>query len=361
VSKTFRGTCRVLFAYDVGVAIDLEAAAGRLPSLPDRVKLKHRGRESPLAPGSVPLRLAQRADPVSVGRHVTAPDLDVLLFDFGAMCVSYAVAFEDDVEHLPRLSTALYGNPELHADSLRRVQGLIELLGDVVEKPGISPLVEDYAVFHVDAASLGGPLSVLWEEHGHAVARTLRAEADALSDEEVEDALSSRLSYGRDDVAIIDWFAAVLVGDVVDDEVALLEFATVELLEMRSLDRQLDEGLERAYKALTAERRFPWAPSRYEDVYRVARLQADAALVFEGANNPAKLLGDQYLARMYRTASRRFHLPEWQTAVDRRLGILDSVYQKLSDRATTRRLEVLEWIIIILIALSIGLIFVPGL
>jgi hypothetical protein len=193
------------------------------------------------------------------------------------------------------------------------------------------------------------------------VARTLRSEAGPLSREEIDDALSIRLSYGDQDLAVIDWFAAVLVGQGMEDELALLEFATVELLEMRSLDRQLDEGLARAYALLTAPDRFPWTPSRYEETAGVARLQADAALVFEGASNPAKLLGDQYLARMYRALSRRFHLPEWQAGVDRKLTTLDSVYQKLSDRATSRRLEVLEWIIIILIALSIALVFVPGL
>jgi uncharacterized Rmd1/YagE family protein len=38
---------------------------------------------------------------------------------------------------------------------------------------------------------------------------------------------------------------------------------------------------------------------------------------------------------------------------------LESIYDKMSNRATTRRMEVLEWIIIVLIALSIAVSFVP--
>jgi uncharacterized Rmd1/YagE family protein len=35
------------------------------------------------------------------------------------------------------------------------------------------------------------------------------------------------------------------------------------------------------------------------------------------------------------------------------------IYGKMTDRATTRRMEVLEWIIIVLIAISIAISFLP--
>ena len=41
---------------------------------------------------------------------------------------------------------------------------------------------------------------------------------------------------------------------------------------------------------------------------RLATLQTDSALLFEGVNNALKLVGDQYLARVYRAVSQRFHL-----------------------------------------------------
>jgi uncharacterized Rmd1/YagE family protein len=54
-------------------------------------------------------------------------------------------------------------------------------------------------------------------------------------------------------------------------------------------------------------------------------------------------------------AGRRFHLSEWDASIGRKLQTLESIYQKVSDRAATRRMEVLEWIIIVLIAVSIFL------
>jgi uncharacterized Rmd1/YagE family protein len=72
-----------------------------------------------------------------------------------------------------------------------------------------------------------------------------------------------------------------------------------------------------------------------------------------------KLLGDQYLARVYRLASQRFHLEAWDASILRKLDTLDSIYGKMSDRATTRRMELLEWIIIVLITISIAVSFLP--
>ena len=74
-----------------------------------------------------------------------------------------------------------------------------------------------------------------------------------------------------------------------------------------------------------------------------------------------KLLGDQYLARVYRVVSQRFSFGgAWDASILRKLRqTLESIYGKMSDRAGTRRMEVLEWIIIILITLSIAISFLP--
>ena len=45
----------------------------------------------------------------------------------------------------------------------------------------------------------------------------------------------------------------------------------------------------------------------------------------------------------------------------RSLETLESIYQKMSDAASSRRLEVLEWIIIVLIAASIAIPFIAPL
>ena len=197
--------------------------------------------------------------------------------------------------------------------------------------------------------------------HAATTASILRAEPGPLSDEEVADALAMRCAYVRDEVVLVDWFAALLVGDDMEDERLVLELTVAELLELRALDEQLDRGVDAAYALLTRKRSWLTAFStRAQDLGLVSQLQADAAVLFEGVDNALKLLGDQYLARLYRVASERFHLPQWDAAIERKLRVLDGIYEKLASRAASRRFELLEIVIIVLISISTLLPFLPS-
>jgi hypothetical protein len=127
------------------------------------------------------------------------------------------------------------------------------------------------------------------------------------------------------------------------------------------LDQQLDDALDESYQALSKRTwRRTWPRGSGRDLRRVGQLQVDNAVLFEGVNNALKLLGDQYLARVYRLVSKRFHLAEWDASILRKLQTLESIYEKMADTAATRRLEVLEWIIILLTALSLVVYFLPA-
>ena len=122
-----KGTCFPLFAYEVGRAIDLDAAA-RHVLLADaaRQTIKQKRR----APAffeydPAPLRVTEPTEPVPVDDHLTARHIEFVLYDFGAVSVSYAIPLEGQLSELPRLSAALYGNEALLADSRRGVQRLL--------------------------------------------------------------------------------------------------------------------------------------------------------------------------------------------------------------------------------------------
>src|SRR5213596_3319797 len=351
------GTGYVLFAYDVAHAFDLAAAETRLASATQRQTVKQKRR----APAffeydPAPLRVTEPADSLAVGEHVTAPYVEFVLYDFGAVSVSYAIPLQGPLTGLPALSTMLYGNEQLQADSRRRVQQLIEALGDAAIRSRLADFVEDYVVFQIEAF-------MLWTEHAQTVAQVLRAESRPLSQQEVSDALASRLSFGPNDATLIDTDVTLLFDPEGEDVRAVIEFANTQLLEMRYPDAQLDEALERAYDLLGRSpglRRFLPSPFGVP-VQRLGRLQLDAAVLFEQVTNALKLIGEQYLTRVYGHVSRSFHLAEWDVSIPRKLQTLDGIYGKLADRAATQRMELLEWIIIVLIAVSIVLPFFTGL
>lgn len=355
------GTCYVLFAYDVGRSINLESAERRIQATTQRQSLRHRRR----APSYFeyqphPLRVAQEPAPLTIGKRSAIANIDLVLYDFGAMAVIYNVGMGGPLSDLLTLSEDLYDNEFLQADSRQRIERLMATMGDAIMAPDIAPAIEDYVIFHVEAFGAAFDAEEFCAQHRLRIAQILRAERQELSAQEVDDALAARCSFGRTDLTIIDWNAALLIDREGDDVREVLEFANVELLEMRHLDQRLDRGLDRAYESLSQSAlHWPLLPGRHGNTLRaVAELQIDNALLFEGVNNTLKLLGDQYLARVYRAVNRRFHLDEWDASILRKLQTLESIYEKISDQAANWRLEGLEWIIVLLIAFEIILGFI---
>ncbi len=355
-----KGTCYAIFAYDIGTSIALDEVDRRITAGTERGRIRHKAR----APQyfnyhPAPLRLMQEGISLTVGAYSSRPTVEVMVYDFGAVTITYRLALDGPFDGLLELSNALYENELLLKESRTRVEQLVQAIHPAIERPQIAPEVEDYLVFSIESCTPPQP-SPLWTGREADLARILRGERTPLSEQETRDAMSCRISFGIQDTALIDWHAAVLFGNDMDDVRAVLEFANVELLEMRMLDGQLDTALDEGYEALTRKLRLlPLPGSHDKDTTHIARLQVDGALLFERVTNTLKLLGDQYLARVYRLASQRFHLEAWDASILRKLDTLDSIYGKMSDRATTRRMEVLEWIIIVLITISIAVSFLP--
>ncbi len=358
-----RGTCHVLFAYDVGFSVDLADAERRIAALTQRGSF----RKSPRAPRffeyqPAPLRVTQRITPVPIGAFETAATADIVIYDFGAVCVAYAIPLTGGLTELRALGAALFDHVQLEEHSRAGVAALLQTISPAVSKLGISHAIEDYVIYQVDALRPARPPRELVAEHATWFAQVLRGEDAPLSRQETEDALAFQLSFRPQDLTVIDWNAALLFDPDPEDVRTVLEFANVEALELRFLDDRLDLALNQAYSALARRRR--WGRTvggRATDLRRIAQLQMDAAVLFEGVNNPLKLLGDQYLARVYRAASQRFHLADWDASILRKLQTIESLYDKISDRHANRRMEVLEWIIILLIAVEIVLSLVRSL
>ena len=346
----------------MGRAIDLDAAERQLLRADAaRQTVKHKRRAPAFFEYSpAPLRVTRAGEPHTIGGYHTAAGVEAVIYDFGAVSLSYVIAIDGPVSNLPGLAEALWGNERLVADSRRHVEELLRTLGDAVQRPRIAEFVEDYSIFQIEAFNATCEAAALWTEHAHTVAQVLRASPHNLSQQEVSDATALRLSFGPNDATIIDGDAALLFDPEGDDVRAVIEFANTQLLEMRFLDQKLDNSLDRAYETLArGRRRFALLGQPGPDLRRLAELQLDGAILFEQVTNALKLVGEQYLARVYTLISHRFHLAEWDASITRKLQTIDGIYAKLTDRAAIRRSEVLEWIIIALIALEIVLSLTP--
>lgn len=370
-SLTIRdGVALALFVYDAGLAIDLDSAQSLVSARAAetaRESIKHPigTRRTPeyfefRAP---PLRIDLPAEPIPIGPAMTEARIECTLYDFGAVSVVYRIPLSGDLSTLLELADDLYENVTLLADSRRRVDDLTRVVAPAISRPRLAANVEDYVIYHLRRVSDDQDNAPPWPDWPPALrallAQVLRAERLPLSHEESSDALWCSVSYGESDAVVIDWNAAVVLQDHAEDILSVLEFANVELLELRFLDDRLDEILDRSYERIVrrADRGSLLPGSDSEEARRLAAIQVDSALLFENVNNALKLLGDQYLARVYRLAAQRLHLPEWDATILRKIQTVRDLYDKIHDERSARRMEFLEWIIIILIAVSIVLPF----
>ena len=344
-----RGTCHAYFAVDLGFGVDLARAEKLVASDSLRQTFK-RPRRAPEAAQlrRHSLRVAQSGFPIEIGGWKTDGAVEVVVWEFAAATIDYRIQIDGELDELITLADLLWDNAALLADARARAETLVANLAAAIEKPTVGGRIEDYVAFELRGVA---PES-LWTTEAATCARILRAEPGPLGDQEIAEAISMRTAYLPDEVVMVDWFAAILAGDDMDDERLVLELSVAELLELRHLDEHLDRGIERAYATL-AKKRSWWSGLRGPAIDAVAQAQADAAVLFEGVDNALKLLGDQYLARLYAVVSQRFHLPDWDATIERKLRVLDSIHEKLSSRASTRRFELLEVIVIVLILIEI--------
>src|SRR5439155_10770563 len=160
------------------------------------------------------------------------------------------------------------------------------------------------------------------------LAHLVHLESGSLSPEEVAEALRLYLRYGPDDLLVADWAAAVLIDRDCAETLEAIEYANMQLLEFRHIDNRLDESLAAAYRLIHPLTR-SWMPfwrSHARPLRAMGELKVEANDLFERTGNVLKLIGDPYMARVYRMLAARFHLEVWEKSIQRNLVVAEGVY-----------------------------------
>jgi hypothetical protein len=349
-------TVHLAFAFDIGYEIDLEQGRGILSGESGPLARRRRTPES-IRYRPAPVRVALDASGLALPGDVPTlgpPRAELSLFDFGAISLSVQHRVRGTPEELLRLAGALADPAPLTAVARLVVAPWIERIRPVVSGFELSDLSEEYVVFQLGEVAPG------WlEAHADWVAGLVRLEPGPLSRDEVCEATRLNLAYAPNDVVVLDWAAGVVADREAADTLQVIEFANVQLLEYRHIDDRLDDRLEAAYRVIRPAGRGRWPSGLFrthaEAMRNIRELEIEATSLFERADNALKLIGDQYLSRIYGLASARFHLGEWQQSIRRKLETVGDVYDLLVQQASGSRLEFLEVVVVVLIALEIVL------
>jgi hypothetical protein len=146
--------CSVLVAYDIGLAIDLAACERLLTAMPERAAI----RPAPRTPQYVeyrpaPLHITQEIGALTLGAYRSGTSVDGVLYDFGAISLTYHIPLHGPLRGLLALSEVLYDNALPLQDARQRVEQLLAMVQDTVQRPHIAECVEDYVIFHIAACT----------------------------------------------------------------------------------------------------------------------------------------------------------------------------------------------------------------
>lgn len=357
-SPLVTGRLHCIVSVDWGDAVDLEHAARlakaevgelpRRPRTPATIAYRPPPLRFPLPPQSLPIE------------GLSAPgEVEAVVFDFGAANIVFRIPFSLPLDELLRLAPAL-AKPSWAADAAHSAtENLFRDLRPAIENPNRSSLYEEYFVFQIAPHDFFFARGGLASECAAELAPLLRLESAPLAPEEIADALRCRISYGPRDVVLVDWSSAVVIDDDCDETLHTIEFANLQLLEYRFLDQKADDALAAARKEIyfASRSRLPVWRTHTRPLRILSEMRMDAVGTFERAGGALQLVGDQYLARLYRLLADRFHLAEWAQNVRQALEITEDVHKTLSEQGSMYRLELLEITVILLILIEIVMAF----
>jgi len=342
--------------YDIAEEIKLDTAetviAQRKPT--SRLRLSRIKPES-IQIKNPPVSVDLGREDISLGKWVLSGEYSARIYDLGVVSIVLRLFLSDAVTHDELVNLAHY--LDNHYEEINplfevRLQQMQSLLAPALIKGRTSDFVEDFTIFSFRR----------WPSEWDPVP-VLLAEPEPLSDQVRKETLNHSYSYTPADLVIITWDSALVhdpsgVTDIHD----LLEFATVQLLELRYYDGLLSEEMNQMYDALEEAVK----ASRYYRLHHYRKIRnhlmelvADISEITERVQNSLKVTEDVYYARIYGAAINIFRTRQWMENIQHKMSVIQRSYSMMSDEIVTRRSMWLEVAIVFLFILEIVLGFLP--
>jgi hypothetical protein len=337
--------------YDIGREIDLdwlERALARSYFTARtsflRVKQKSIMIEAP------PLTI--RMHPVRVERGGRTYEFEVVARVFNIGAISFCFVFEDpdaDLASLEGTAFLFAGQEGLDPFFLQYLKTLGEIVRPHIRNFAIDPdFYEDYTIYSTDRRDdTFDPVPLLLGERA------------AFSPQMREEVIQNSLSYTTGDLTVLSWDSALLCGpETTTDLTDLIEFANVQTLELRYYDRELTRQMEKMYDDIEyADRLSRLRRMRQYHAIMAKQMEtfAEISEIIEKVKNLIKVTEDIYYARVYATALKVIRAGQWSDSVSKKIEVIRGNYSMLSDEVHIQHSNFLEWVIIVLIALELGL------
>ncbi|PIQ27908.1 hypothetical protein COW36_08835 [bacterium (Candidatus Blackallbacteria) CG17_big_fil_post_rev_8_21_14_2_50_48_46] len=363
-----QGKILVYYQFDLADSVDLETLRHKWVGRSSSIKLVSR-RSSPsyLQFKTEPLLLPMGAQKLQLSQDRWL-DVEVRakVFEFGVVSIAWELPFPDTWQTAVQEANLYIDSHWIADQSEKLLADLMPALAPALIKPYPQQMHEDYTIFYVygfENPELSSSEAIL-KQLGSDIAGMVRGESKKLADSERQTILSQKITYFEDDLVVVAWNSSFIFDPEGSSEhVDILEFANVELLELRSYDKLLDQQLEGIYDELENQpmsRGGLFKNPYHHTIQKLMTLLLDVTELTDRIENTLKIIGDLYCARIYRMISTLLQLRDWQARVDGKLESARQIYETLNDEVQNRRSTIMEIIIILMIGIEIILALMPA-
>jgi hypothetical protein len=288
---------------------------------------------------------------------IFSASLEIKVWDYGVISLCYRINLKESLlwKDLVVLGSILDSDSIIDNLSNVRKEEIISEIGISFKQPYTHSLFEDYTTYlieeveeHVTKKNKEGdleqvieikkikdPLEVIKKA---SVAELLLAESDrSLSDGTKKSVLSNLNQYTKKDLIVMDWNSAVVFDFTKEKEyqdyVDIIEFSLAQLLELRIYDQLLDEKLEQLYDSMEDKKNSQIITDFYSLMSEEAsRLYMEFSDVFEKLDNSIKTVGDFYLAKILKSADKKFGFEELKKSMSRKIETLANISKIYQDK-----------------------------
>ncbi|MBL7663809.1 MAG: hypothetical protein JNM93_01655 [Bacteriovoracaceae bacterium] len=277
------------------------------------------------------------------------------IWNFGAISIQFKIIIQKEMtlKEIRELALIVENHDPLFDRSKEYVVNFLKSIKESAINPNFSGIYEDYLIYQ------------MINQHGSEYTKELLENNDlynllildnesALSHQTVEGIKSDIYQYSKDDLAIIDWNSALLVDRQDDTDIAdVIEYAVVQILEMQYYDDLLDKRAGALYDSIKLKKKTILTNQYSKLSEEAAKIYMEISEVVENIENSLKVVGDFYYAKIFRAASKKFRFSDWQHSIDQKLENLKEVSLLLHGEINEKRNQIMEFIIIVLIAVEI--------
>ncbi len=351
-----KGKILVYRFYEIGSEVDIPRAAESMQRQnTTRFRLERPGKEA-LVIADEPLTVHLGHHEMGLaGRRVQA-EIDLRVWRYGGLSVCFHLPLDPGTTwgELVEFAHWIERDQEFDRVAWEKSRDFQQDAKSAIPVPNHWPTHEDYVIYYLQEMA-GAPADAQRLFELVDVPALMMAEPKEKLSAPLRQAFrQSALQYAENDLTVIDWNSALVVDPSGSMDVpTVIEFANSQLLEMRYYDDLLDEKLDTLYKAVAGTRPGIFSNTYSRHAEEAGRIYLEIAEVVENVENSLKVVGDFYLATVFRAASARFRFNDWQKSINEKLGNMAEVSKLLHSRVSESRSHWLEIIIIALIAVEL--------